>query len=352
MIAHFLVEFVSSQEIKSSFHFKIDGDGFKEEEDLLFSLVNDRYEFSNIDRIRFRFETLIGLDIKELSEPRFPPKLLSFFSVLENLKISNLGISSISKKDFAGARALKKLHLSLNNIAHFDLDILTQAPLLDELDLSGNRISEMFNANEPLKLLKIVNLSNNPLKDIDSTWNKPGVEPHGIQINASELIIENCSLPVLYVSESMIHIHASRNSISRLLFDGSNFKLTALNLSQNSLSDLVGFDRNVFPDLQLLNLSHNRLWSIGAKSFLYMMTLRELDLSHNQLRTIHGDCLSVMPKLQILDLSMNNNRLQFDPNFPASSLSQLYTLDLRGNVMNDLDDEWFLPQNLRQIGIG
>ncbi|CAB3257891.1 unnamed protein product [Arctia plantaginis] len=115
-------------------------------------------------------------------------------------------------------------------------------------------------------------------------------------------------------------------------------RLEDLNLSYNNLTDIQElFHFEIHPNkLNRLWLAHNALQYIPALTFEALSSLTELDLSYNHISDLTEEPFFNLTKLEILRL--NNNRIK-DLNGAVNSLQTLKHLYLRGNQIQNIDDE-------------
>lgn len=115
-------------------------------------------------------------------------------------------------------------------------------------------------------------------------------------------------------------------------------QLEDLNLSYNNLTDIQElFYFRIHPNkLNRLWLAHNALKYIPALTFQELSSLTELDLSYNHISDLTEEPFLNLTKLEILRL--NNNRIK-DLNGAVNSLQNLKHLFLRGNQIQNIDDE-------------
>ncbi|GMH62661.1 hypothetical protein TrRE_jg3969 [Triparma retinervis] len=121
-------------------------------------------------------------------------------------------------------------------------------------------------------------------------------------------------------------LYAARNFIEGLPLNTPKFSLHTVDLSNNSLSTLDGFE--VLVNLAHLNVSENSissLWGLNANTKLV-----ELHISRNSIRLIEG--LERLKRLKVADLS--HNRIKTYSDVRSLSLNRALTsVSFRGNVL-------------------
>ncbi|CAL5391089.1 unnamed protein product [Camellia sinensis] len=135
-----------------------------------------------------------------------------------------------------------------------------------------------------------------------------------------------------------------------------NMNLKELDLSENSIEDIKGFELlSALGKLELLRLdsnsfNNNILQSLGE--FRNMNNLEQLDLSQNSIEDIKGfERLFVLGKLELLDLSHNSFNSSIIPSIGV--LSSLKTLNLMGINLNGSIDigEFHNMSNLEELDL-
>ncbi|GMI43905.1 hypothetical protein TrCOL_g9139 [Triparma columacea] len=121
-------------------------------------------------------------------------------------------------------------------------------------------------------------------------------------------------------------LYASRNFIEGLPLNTPKFSLHTVDLSNNSLNTLNGFE--ILVNLAYLNVAENNIsstWGLNANTKLV-----ELHISRNSIRLIEG--LERLKKLKVVDFS--HNRIKTYSDVRALSLNRsLSSVSFRGNVL-------------------
>ncbi|KAG8587299.1 hypothetical protein GDO81_005633 [Engystomops pustulosus] len=134
------------------------------------------------------------------------------------------------------------------------------------------------------------------------------------------------SLPS-HLPRSLWEVYATHNNITMLhkLDTAYQWNLKVLDVSKNSLQRTV-FINNTLISLQLLNLSHNQLWTVPTNMPSNVLTI---DLSYNSLTQILPGTLVRMSDLQVLHL--HNNRFTYIPNNAFDQLVHVREITLHNN---------------------
>ncbi|XP_055485551.1 toll-like receptor 9 isoform X3 [Psammomys obesus] len=166
---------------------------------------------------------------------------------------------------------LRTLHLQMNFINQAQISIFGAFPVLQFVDLSDNRISEILTP-PPAAALEEANDG-----EQENLW------------------------PEVFAPPPL------SSPGSKKFMPGCNPQEFKLDLSRNNL---VAIKPEMFANLsrlQCLSLSHNCIaQAVNGSQFVPLTNLRVLDLSHNKLDLYHGKSFSELPQLQELDLSYNS----------------------------------------------
>ena len=238
------------------------------------------------------------------------------------LEVSNLGLSSGSS---SGQIPIIDLDLSNNFVSSLRGDDLSQAPALERLNLSGNRLTILSDdalLGQPQ--LKELDLSNNQLSALPPT--------------------------VFNQSEKLEKLFLQNNSLTLItsdLFAGLS-QLKALNLSRNSISShLISVETfSGLTGLVVLDLSFNQLSKLDIDIFARMSSLKELFLHNNQIHRVDGNSLANQIQLEVLDLS--HNRMSSVQSLFAH-LNGLTLLKLDNNKIQDLKNTSIPCSNLIEL---
>ena len=211
------------------------------------------------------------------------------------------------------------------------------------IDLSSNHLKSIdmsvFNTFSQLKLL---NLSDNGIRDISSTAQ---------DLNPGISVVDFSWNRLTEIDKKMVPLHAwrlifSQNQISYIVngtFEPTKAgtHLKELDLSHNKMKSLFNVDGGILetPLLEKLNLSHNSLGSYFSDehklmvAFTRLTNLVILDMSYNDISRIFAADMQSLGSLQYLNLSHNEL-----PDMDAFSFNSL-TLRQKGQPY--LWQHWF-----------
>merc|ERR1719321_572933 len=122
--------------------------------------------------------------------------------------------------------------------------------------------------------------------------------------------------------------------------EGSLASLLHLNLSENMLTAMPAL---AFPALKKVNLAKNEIATCEA--FAGHEGIEELDLSSNSLENLAG--IANMPNVKTLSLAKNKIASMEG----MAGLPELKSLDLSGNQLEDLVGPWIEAANLTMVNI-
>ncbi|KAJ8717450.1 hypothetical protein PYW08_005849 [Mythimna loreyi] len=151
---------------------------------------------------------------------------------------------------------------------------------------------------------------------------------------------QHTKLAILMYTTRLRHLQLANIGIEEI--SGTPFyylaRLETLDLSYNSLTDIAElFQFQIHPNkLRKLSLANNAIKDIPSEAFDELSSLAELDLSYNIISDLSEEPFYNLTKLEILRL--NNNRIK-DLNGAVNSLQNLKHLYLRGNQIQNIDEE-------------
>lgn len=212
---------------------------------------------------------------------------------------------------------LKKLRLGSNNLysdnSKSDINMISNLKELQELRLSNNHLTD-GNIIESLLNLVDLNLSGNEISNLEfmTKWleNIMQIEEDITEENFEEF----CLLKILNISNNQIRdltpigeiktiteLNASWNQISKIETIKKLTNLQNIDLSHNRIQDISIM--NKFSKLTKLNLAENKVKDASAISSLI---LTELDISNNRLT----DLTDIARIGSLLKLSVNSNKIE------------------------------------------
>ncbi|XP_038211120.1 protein artichoke-like [Zerene cesonia] len=228
------------------------------------------------------------------------------------------------------------LDLSYNNVKYVKNLAFKSLVNLQHLNLSHNAIEDIL----PYSLIQYESRQTE-LRDIDLSYNSiRNISTGAFQYmtNLKELYLDHNEIAVLgddiFVNlKSLNRLHLQFNNISTLSMSLINLaSLEYLDLSNNNILKVNGFELNRLQNLININMSYNRLESIESNCFSQALNLNSVDLSNNKIRS---DLEYVMflnnVNLRYLDLENNNITKMQDDVFKHTILSYV---NLKGNNIN------------------
>lgn len=278
------------------------------------------------------------------------PKGLSEYKNLEVLIMRNNKINNINMGDEINLYKLNELDISTNNLINWtSIKTMTlyYMPNIKKLDLSNNLLhnaSQLYLRSNSLSTLKLINCS---IQDVSGEFLKgfPNLTELDLSYNRLEEIYKFPSLTKLTI------INLEHNFINRIHYDAfmqlikldrlilnKNYKLRILNVTSNYLKVLEATSCNIeyinlneTINLRNLLLNSNSLYYVP---YLPLVNLTYLDLSKNKISIIEKNRFRKLESLKYLLLSYNRitdvHYDTFGTNF------RLIMLDLSYNYINDL----------------
>ncbi|XP_035790732.1 phospholipase A2 inhibitor-like isoform X2 [Anopheles albimanus] len=152
----------------------------------------------------------------------------------------------------------------------------------------------------------------------------------------------NCSLTTVIIPKKLERLHASKNSINKVIVlqDPATTTMIELVLDSNRLQDISNITRPL-KKLEVLNLSDNKQLTkekaIELGWFARLKNLRQLLLANVGVYYIDNARASSLPELQLLDLS-NNDLITSNLDVGVfAPLHKLESLRLAHNQLTNLD---------------
>ncbi|CAH1786660.1 unnamed protein product [Owenia fusiformis] len=279
-----------------------------------------------------------------------PSRSLANMTKLTWLQLSNNNINSVKKEFSKIGRFIKRLELESNELSRFPLRA-ADLPMLEELNLKENKISNLHGFGYHLKLRKLILnwnnfdrvpkfnkyvprlqelfLNGNNIRHIRANSFK-GLRLTSLSIGDQniDLITKNAfrglesSLVSLWISSANLtsfpyrsikglrrlkYLYLQNNRIQSIKLSTLRYfpKLYYLGLEGNELTEIpVEPLKQAGPTLREVNLAKNKIRSIPW-SFTNMTQLTRMYLNHNQLTTIPARAFYGLDKM-ILDVRFNN----------------------------------------------
>lgn len=155
-----------------------------------------------------------------------------------------------------------------------------------------------------------------------------------------------------YMVVAIQSLHLSRCGIARIeanAFNGLEWSLTSLSLSDNQLEFVPESSLNKLTNLRVLDLSNNKIVSLGANTFARLTKLNTLRLADNRQigQQSNGIDARAFDGLEdaLIDLNLKNTMLGAFP-VAISRLKQLAFLNLAQNQISQIPPKSFGHMNL------
>ncbi|OAP64921.1 hypothetical protein AYL99_00893 [Fonsecaea erecta] len=229
-------------------------------------------------------------------------------------------------------------------------------PNLEELDMSGNKISQLGGLPPTLRILDIQNNLVNDLTSWSHLRNLQYLDVSGNRLDSLEGFSSLVHLRRLNASnnqisnidgvldlDGLLELELRDNDLTRVDFEGCDLKrLKTLNLSHNQL-EVVG-NIQCLPALEELDVSHNALQNFPAICDGTPIPIRKLRLSHNELESI---ALKHMRTLRYLDL--DNNKIGDIQGLPSAYHLEFLSLRSQREQSDIVDVVLSTPNECRHI---
>lgn len=201
---------------------------------------------------------------------------LNILTSLQNMNLNDNPISS-GLSELKALTQLKELELSRTGIT--DLSNLEACSNLELLGLQGNELEDIASLNK-LSNLKTLYLSNNLLDDIDleKLRNMSGLQ--NLELTGNKI----SNIGVLTDINTLVSLKMDNNSIQALPDLSGLNNLEVLSLNENQISDISGLAG--LTGLKALFMGNNQISDISALDKL--TGLQILDLKDNSIAEIHA----------------------------------------------------------------
>ncbi|CAN6820408.1 unnamed protein product [Brassica oleracea] len=316
--------------------------------------LGDNNFMGSIPRSISKLVNLWRLDLSQLNtQGSVDLTIFSRLKSLNGLYLSHLNTTTTLDLNaiLPYLKSLYTLDLSGNHVSTENSSLVSDPPLLRELNLSGCGIIEFPELLRTQHNMRTLDISNNKIKGQVPGW--------------------LWELPILYVGLSNnkligLETPAKHSSLSYLSGANNNFtgkipsficelrSLTTLDLSNNKFSGLFpsclgNFSRtlevlnvrqnhlsgdipeNMSQSLVSLDLGHNRLVGKLPRSFIRIPFLQVLNVESNKISDMFPFWLSSLPELQVLVLRSNAFH---GPIIHQASFSKLRIIDINHNHFN------------------
>ena len=258
------------------------------------------------------------------------------------------------------------------------LDILTCIPAnnLRELDLSGNKIEDIYPLSDisyvnlitlnlgnndiydisPLVKVNFMNLQNlnlshNLIVDIEPLADFPFNNLDKLKLSSNK--IRNIEIFTKVPFINLTYLDLSNNKISettKALGSISINNLLHLDLSHNSIESIEGLKASQYKKLIMLELGDNDISNIDALTEVYFDELVKLSLYDNNID--NGNIFAKVPFKNLKEINLSYNKLQNIDFINYVVFKNLEILNLNGNNINDLVPlNYFSLYNLKEFDL-
>lgn len=265
---------------------------------------------------------------------------------LEYINLATNQIDRLPKLTFHGLVHLRVLRLDGNRIRALDVGMFDVLPSLQMLYANDNRIdyiaAALFALNAPLQE---VHLQRNSIHTIDGqpfghlrqlnsfrVDDNPVRRLECLQVDSVETNIRNVSAEGCVIGKRTRTLLAAHNRIGYVIVTEPKAAIERLELQSNNLRSFANL--SALHALRDLDVSDNRLADLDVPSFAHMPHLRELRLRHSGLRSIAFGLVSHKPHLRWLDVA--HNRLGSVELIKFTGLPELRALFLEGNRLTHI----------------
>ncbi|KAM3962801.1 artichoke [Aphomia sociella] len=275
----------------------------------------------------YNLPKLRRLEITNCGINQIHMRALSLLPVLNELSLSNNKISDATMVGRATRDLPLLSHLNLNNnlIDKLNEGAFVDQPMLEKLLLSNNNINIIHHgAFHRVPKLKIVDLNYNRISQIHP---ESFLQQSGSGVEELNLIGNQ----IMHISE----FRALLDALPRLKF---------LDMSDNLLQEIPRGALRGHPSLEHLHLNKNSIKYIQTDAFVAMPALRELHLSNNSLSDMNEGPFWNLPALKGLDLSFNYFR-RLQPKM-LYNLPALRRINFSNNQLTIIDPITFMESPL------
>lgn len=275
-----------------------------------------------------------------ITPPDQPPDQSTSTQLRSEIHCNDSSITAISefitKNGFTQIKLNRIIQNSASNsLRLFHLNSLEKLSWI-ESELTSGQVEAIFSHH--FRHLYFLDLHDNLLSQFVPKILTGAPSLHTLYLSGNHL----ASLPqhAFYPAPSLVHLDLSHNRLSAIDIDGSglfaqNAELLLLDLSHNEIADLpfVAFDG--LTNLRQLNLAFNNLTVVRFQLFRDLPNIERIDMSHNRLIWFPDNFFTLNRKLQ--EMRLNGNRLNVLSKHSLFGLKNLHTLDLSDNQLTNVD---------------
>ena len=237
---------------------------------------------------------------------------------LGRLELNDNQISDLSP--IASLTKLDRLEMSRNAVV--DISPLSSLRNLMTLEMTDNQINDISGLGGVDRFGHLF-LSRNQISDISPLW---GADLGWLRIDSNHI---SDMTPICW-AESLYNVWLNDNQITHVPSLSELISLEVLDLLNNQIDDLTGFEDSGLPELWYIRLNENRIADLRPLSSLSGLPELQLELSMNQISDLRP--LSNLSSLSALTLEGN----QIADIGPLSGLVALEGLGLSGNQLTDI----------------
>lgn len=214
---------------------------------------------------------LTKLEITESSVSDDVMEIIGSMTAMEELTLSNCGLSTISKLELL--TSLKKVNLDNNTIR--DISIFENTPHLEELSLMHNAVEDITPLAGCSKLRHLA-LGYNNIASIETAFSFPILQYLDVQHNAV------ASISGIEKLKELTQLNASYNKLTDISMLATSTNLMHLDVASNQITDLSALAG--LNGLMHLYFSYNQVTEIPTWSSESMLVT--IDGSHNLITTL------------------------------------------------------------------
>ena len=260
------------------------------------------------------------LDLKQQDLTAFPKEILQFEKLI-HLNLAHNKIENLEGVDLSFLKDLKEIVLYDNKFRFFPYEILDQAKELHSIDLGENDLKEINEKLNQLQFIENIDLSGNRISKVSKNIKLPFLKTLNIERN--------------YLNEFPEFIFHSQ-------------KLLSLNLYGNNI-EVIPLEVNVLSKIKHLNIGDNPIKSIDSNISLRKLKTLILDWVDLSDRKMDLNIIEKASSLEIL--SMEHCSLSEIPE-EVYNLRKLEEFSVLNNELITINDQIIRNKKLSKIWIG